>query len=126
VASTSHLNRCEVTGVQVRVRVADGSVDEARSLFTWLRDEPRVRRHGEPTVRDGDLGPGHMGTALEVLGLVLGSGLSTAQLVLSIIMWRASRGQPVRVVIEHDGREVAVDTDDPGEAEAIAGKIESG
>jgi hypothetical protein len=126
VASTSHLNRCEVTDVQVRVRVADGSVDESRSLFTWLRDEPRVRRHAEPTVLDGELGSGRMGTVLEVLGLVLGSGLSTAQLVLSIIMWRASRGQPIRVIIENDGREVAVDTDDPGEAEAIAEKIESG
>jgi hypothetical protein len=111
-------------GVQVRVRVADGSVDEARSLFTWLRDEPRVRRHGRPTVTD-DAAPGHMGTGLEVLGLVVGSGLSTAQLVLSIIMWRAARGQPVRVIIERDGRSVPVDTDDPADAETIATKIES-
>lgn len=110
--------------------VADGSVDESRSLFNWLRDEPQVRRHGESavrdseTLRDGEGGTGHMGTTLDVLGLVLGSGLSTAQLVLSIIRWRASSGRPVRVIVEHDGREVAVDTDDPGEAEGIAGKIE--
>jgi hypothetical protein len=66
-----------------------------------------------------------MGTGVEVLALVLGSGLSTAQLVLSIIMWRASHGRPVRVIIEGDGRAVPVDTDDPGEAEAIAAKLES-
>jgi hypothetical protein len=119
------MRRCEVTGVQVRVWVADGSVDEFRSLFTWLQDEPRVRRHGEPTVPDGNSRPGQMGAGLDVLGLVLGSGLSTAQLVLSIIMWRASRGRPVRVIIEREGREVPVDTDDPGEAEAIAAKVET-
>jgi hypothetical protein len=120
------MSRCEVTGVRVRVRVSDGSVDESRSLFTWLRDEPLVRRHGAPTVADGDSSPGSMGGAVDVLGLVLGSGLSTAQLVLSVIMWRAARGRPVRVIIERDGREVPVDTDDPDEAGAIAAKIESG
>ncbi|MCW2639908.1 MAG: hypothetical protein JWP76_2214 [Dactylosporangium sp.] len=111
--------------MRVGVRVADGSIDESRSLFSWLRDEPQVRRHGEPTVPDGDAAPEEMGSGVEVLALVLGSGLSTAQLVLSIIMWRASRGQPVRVIIERDGREVPVDTDDPGEAEAITAKLES-
>ncbi|GAA1787955.1 hypothetical protein HC028_12805 [Planosporangium flavigriseum] len=117
--------------MQLRVRVADGSIDEARSLFTWLQDEPRVRTHGEPTMSDGDgsADPGHadhMGPGLDVLGLVIGSGLTTAQLVLSIIMWRASHGRPVRVIIERDGREVPVDTDDAAEAEAIAAKVETG
>jgi hypothetical protein len=111
--------------VRVRVRVADGAADESRSLRSWLRDEPEVRRHGEPATPADDTAPGQMGTGIEVLSLVLGSGLSAAQLVMSIIMWRAARGQPIRVIIERGNREVTVDTDDPGEAEAIAAKLES-
>jgi hypothetical protein len=121
--------------VQVRVRVADGSIEELRSLLSWLRDEPAVRRHGGLAVAPGDPDPGSMATTFEVLVLALGPGLTAAQLVTSIIMWRASRG-PVRVIIEHDredhdareehdAREVAIETDDAGEAAAIAAKLES-
>jgi Effector Associated Constant Component 1 len=112
--------------VLVRVRVADGSIDESRSLRTWLRDEPEVRRHGDPRVPADVPATGdgtRMGAGIDVLTLVLGPGLSAAQLVVSIIMWRASHGKPVRVIIERDGREVPVDTDDPAQAEAIATKI---
>jgi hypothetical protein len=109
--------------VQVRVRVADGSVDESRSLRNWLRDEPEVRRYGQPeTPPDEDTG-GRMGTGLDVLTLVLGAGLSATQLVASIIMWRASHGRPIRVIIERDDREIPVDSDDPAEAGTIAEKI---
>jgi Effector Associated Constant Component 1 len=111
--------------VQVRVRVADGSVDDTRSLRTWLRDEPEIRRYGQPAVPADDP-PGQLGSGLEVLALVVGSGLSTAQLVLSIIMWRSSHGRPIRVVIERDDRRVPVDTDDPGEAARIAAELEAG
>lgn len=111
--------------MRVCVRVEDDSGDDLRSLCGWLRDEPRVRRYGEPTVADGDGDPGHMGAGVEVLNMVLGAGLSAAQLALSIIMWRASRGRPVRVIIEHDGGQVPVDTDDPADADTIAAKIES-
>jgi hypothetical protein len=112
--------------VQVRVRVADGSVDESRSLRAWLREEPAVRRHGRPEVPAEDAPSGQMGDGLDVLTLVLGPGLTAAQLVFSIIMWRASHGRPIRVIIERDGREIPVDTDDREQADAIAAKIEAG
>ncbi|NJC70359.1 hypothetical protein HC031_11645 [Planosporangium thailandense] len=111
--------------MRVCVRVEDDSGDDSRSLLAWLREEPRVRRYGEPAVADGDGDPVHMGGGVEVLNVVLGAGLSAAQLALSIIMWRASRGRPVRVIIEHDDGQVPVDTDDPDDAETIAAKIES-
>jgi len=110
--------------VRVRVRVADGSADESRSLETWLRDEPQVRAYGQPETA-GDGAAGEMGTGMEVLTLLLGTGLSAAQLVLSIIMWRATRDEPVRVVIVRDDREVAVETSDPDDAAAIATRLEA-
>jgi hypothetical protein len=113
-----------VTNVRVRVRVADGSADESRALSTWLRDEPQVRAYGQPQAAADDT-PGEMGTGLEVLTLVLGTGLSAAQLALSIIMWRATRNEPIRVVIERDDRQVTVDTSDPDDAAAIATRLEA-
>jgi Effector Associated Constant Component 1 len=112
--------------VQVRVRVADGSVDDSRSLRSWLRDEPAVRRHGAPVVPADEATTGQMGGGLEVLTLILGSGLSAAQLVASIILWRASHGRPIRVIIERDDRRVPVDTDDPDAAATIAAELEAG
>lgn len=112
--------------MQVRVRVDGGSADESRSLRAWLRDEPGVRRYGQPAMPAGDDVPGQMGSGLEVLALVLGSGLSAAQLVLSVIMWRASHGRPIRVIIESDHHRVAIDTDDPDDAESIAAEVEAG
>jgi Effector Associated Constant Component 1 len=109
--------------VQVRVRLADSSVDTSRSLRTWLRDEPWVRGFGQPRIAD-DTGAGEMGTGLEVLSLVLGSGLSAAQLILSIIMWRSTQNRPIRVIIERDDRQLAVDTNDPQDAPALAAKLE--
>jgi Effector Associated Constant Component 1 len=111
--------------VQVRVRVADELADESRSLRNWLEDEPDVRRYGQPHRPPGETPPDQMGTGIEVLSLVLGTGLSAAQLVTSIIMWRATRNQPVRVVIEHPGGAVPVDAADPADAPAIAAKIEA-
>jgi hypothetical protein len=109
--------------VQVRVRVADGSVDESRSLRNWLRDEPEVRRYGQPEVPPDETPGAQMSPGLDVLTIVLGAGLSATQLVASIIMWRASHGRPIRVIIERDEREIPVDTDDPAEAGTIAEKI---
>jgi Effector Associated Constant Component 1 len=110
--------------VQVRVRVADGSVDESRSLRNWLRDEPEVRRYGQPEMPpDEDTTGGRMSTGLDVLTIVLGAGLSATQLVASIIMWRAGHSRPIRVIIERDEREIPVDTDDPAEADRIAERI---
>jgi Effector Associated Constant Component 1 len=113
-----------VTQVTVRVRIPEGTPDDIRSLHTWLRDEPAIRAHGQPALT-GLSERGEMSTGLEVLSLVLGTGLSAAQLALSIIMWRATRNHPVRVVIERDERQVAVDTSSPEQAEAIAAGLEA-
>jgi hypothetical protein len=111
--------------VHVRVWVADGSIDDSRSLRAWLRDEPAVRRYGEmATTADGD--SDEMSPGLEIATLVVGSGLSAGQLIASIILWRASHGRPIRVVIERDDRQVPVDTDDPDAAGEIAAELEAG
>jgi Effector Associated Constant Component 1 len=111
--------------MRVCVRVENGSVEESRSLRAWLREEPAVRRYGQPTLLTDDTAADEMGTALDVLTLVLGSGLSAAQLVVSIMRWRSMQDREVRVVIERDDRPVPVDTADAAQADTIAAKLEA-
>jgi hypothetical protein len=72
---------------------------ELRSLQSWLRADPVVRRSTEVEVGGNVPGPGEMGTALDVLGLVTGNGWSAASFVLAVAAWRQSRPQRPRVEI---------------------------
>ncbi|MER5260403.1 hypothetical protein [Streptomyces sp. NPDC002855] len=74
-------------------------VGELRSLQGWLRADPVVRRSVVVGVRGGVQGPGEMGTALDVLGLVTGNGWSAASFVVAVAAWRQSRPQRPRVEI---------------------------
>jgi hypothetical protein len=95
---------------------------ELRALRSWLLDEPQVRQFGSlATDRSADAAA--MGTA-EVLSLAVGSGLSIAQLVLSVAAWRTSRPRRYVIKVERDGRSVEVGTDDEAELRALAEELE--
>ena len=96
-----------------------GETEDARSLHDWLSHEPGT---GELRFADGSK-PGEMGVGLEVLTLVLSSGFSAAQLVMSIAEWRkAAPRAPAVSIIKHtpNGEVVVIATADPRElAEAV-------
>jgi hypothetical protein len=111
-----------VTAVQVRVWVEHDPGDELRSLHGWLLEEPAVRRYGEPAIRS-EVRPGALGSA-DILALALGSGLSAAQLIATIVGWRATRPQKYLVRVQGNGRTVEVRTDDEAEIPRLAGELE--
>ncbi|MFI7540904.1 hypothetical protein [Actinoplanes sp. NPDC049599] len=91
----------------VRLRLECDSTADAESLHRWLRREQAVRVDGELTrLPGGD--PEQMGTLLDVLTLVIGSGLSAGQLALAVAGWRAARRPAPRVTITHTGADGAV------------------
>ncbi|MFD8382677.1 hypothetical protein ACFV2X_29915 [Streptomyces sp. NPDC059679] len=99
---------------------ADGAVgadneDELRSLLRWLReDESLERLVGGRVGAAGPAVPGHMGTGFDVLQLVLGTGLSSAALAVSILQWRdARRTRPALTLRRGD-----IEVDIPPEAAA--------
>jgi hypothetical protein len=81
-----------------------GAEDELRSLLRWLHaDETldvRARVTGGPTPAH------HMGTGFDVLQLALGSGLSTASLVVSVLQWQTSRRRAPSVTLRRGEVEV--------------------
>jgi hypothetical protein len=100
--------------VPVRLRLECDSTADAESLHRWLRREQAVRVDGE--LAPGSAGdPEHMGTLLDVLTLVIGSGLSAGQLALAVASWRDSRRPAPTVTITHtaaDGTVTRIDVAD--------------
>jgi hypothetical protein len=93
--------------VPVRLRLECDSTTDAESLHRWLRQEQAVRVDGELARAPGG-DPEAMGTLLDVLTLVIGSGLSAGQLALAVASWRAARRPAPRVTITHTAADGAV------------------
>ncbi|MFI5737380.1 hypothetical protein ACIA9I_03295 [Streptomyces anulatus] len=95
---------------QVQLEVQVASVGELRSLQSWLRSDPDVRRSAAVDVRGSVPRPGEMGTTLDMLQLVTENGWSAASFVLALVAWRRTRPQPSRVEIRR-GNSVIVLTE---------------
>jgi hypothetical protein len=101
--------------MRVLLRVGGGSSDDVESLHRWLRGENAVAAHGSLSwAHDDD--PTQMGTLVDVLTLILGSGLSASQLAVSLMEWRRSRpGNPAVTITctSPDGATVRIDAATP-------------
>jgi hypothetical protein len=102
---------------QVEVRVESPDPRDIRELTQWLRRQTEVRRHGRLTERGGPADPEAMSDLLDAITLVVGTGLSTAQLLLAIVGWRQARREPDPpvVIVISGNRKVIVDIDDVDE-----------
>jgi len=76
---------------------------DVEALHRFLRDERAVSAYGDLAWGRSDK-PDQMGIVIDVLTLVLGSGLSAAQLVFAIAQWWASRPVPPAVTISRGDR----------------------
>ena len=79
-----------------------------------------MRIHGDLRYAD-TLGGNEMGPGVEVLSLIVGSGLTLVQLGLAIAQWRDTRRPAPTVTITketEDGRTITIETSDPAEVEA--------
>ncbi|WP_213452239.1 effector-associated constant component EACC1 [Rhizomonospora bruguierae] len=116
----------------MRLRLSISGTDDApdlealRSLRSWLADEPSVRRYAR-IQWGGAAAERELGTAVDVVSLVLGTGISTVQLLLAIAQWRASRPVPPTVTVtrtEPDGATVRIEATDAEALAAAAGVLE--
>lgn len=84
----------------VELRLGSDTTDHVASLHRWLRREQPVRAHGAlAQARSPD--PAHQGVVIDVLTLVIGSGLSAGQLWLALKSWQESRTPPPVVTVTH-------------------------
>jgi hypothetical protein len=103
-----------------RIRLSCASAEDTESLYRWLRDEPAMRADGRLARAPSD-DPADQGPLIDVLTLVLGSGLSAGQLALAIAEWRAGRASRPVVTVTHtaaDGSTTRIESTDPESFEA--------
>ncbi|WP_329549989.1 hypothetical protein OG548_45785 [Streptomyces sp. NBC_01356] len=104
-------------------RVAGGSAEEeARSLHDWLLLDRNVRRSGHIEMASSSPpAPGRQGAAiLDLVSLVLGTGINAASLGISIATWRTTRPQQPTVTVERaDGSKVTIAGASPHEAQRL-------
>lgn len=96
-----------------------GADTELTSLYAWLRDEPDIRRHSQMSLQGAEPGPAEMGTALDIIQLVVDSGFQAANLALAYAAWRATRPKPPKVTLEHNGVTVTLDGSESDNFEVI-------
>ncbi|MFJ9108340.1 hypothetical protein [Streptomyces sp. NPDC102283] len=96
---------------EYEVRPAPGSAEDAeehlRSLLRWLKEDESLD-HGvratlsSPTPSSTE----DMGTGLDLVALIAGSGLSAASLVFSVLEWQAGRRRAPALIVRRGSVEV--------------------
>jgi hypothetical protein len=110
----------------VQLQLTCSSAADGESLFRWLAEEPGARADGG-LARAASRDPADMGTLVDVLTLIIGSGFSAAQLVLAITQWRESRPRPPELVITHvhpDGGTTKIEASTPEALETALRELE--
>jgi hypothetical protein len=102
-------------GVRVQIQVEGEDPETLRSLRSWLSDEPDARRSAELSWAKAESSQ-QMGVLVDVLSLIIGTGFSASQLVMTIVNWRLSRRPAPVVTVSRelpDGRTIRIETADP-------------
>jgi hypothetical protein len=86
---------------------------ELASLYAWLCEEPDIRRHAHVSFRGAETGPTEMGSAFDIIQLVIDSGFQALNLALAYTAWRSTRSSHPNVTIEYKGNRVSLKDSDP-------------
>jgi hypothetical protein len=112
--------------LQLHLEALDGDaapdIDILLSLQRWLADEPDLAQL--EIGLSSATRPGELSGTVEVISLVLGTGLSVGQLLLAVSSWQRSRPDAPAVVLtrtDTDGTTVRIESSDP-EAIAVAAR----
>ncbi|MDP9864799.1 MULTISPECIES: effector-associated constant component EACC1 [Streptosporangium] len=86
---------------------------ELRSLYDWLLREPEILDHADVLLVTKEPSPGQMGDTLDLIALVIASGLQLPSLAAVLTSWRKTRRHKPQVTIERGGTTVALSEADP-------------
>lgn len=109
----------------IQIRMSGQGADTAlSSLYAWLCKDPEVRQHAQVSLLGVESESSDMGTAFDVIQLVVDSGFQAVNLALAFAAWRATRRSQPQVTIEHGGITVALRGSGPEVVEAIVHVLE--
>jgi hypothetical protein len=104
--------------IYIRIE-GDDSEQELRSFNDWLTDDPHIRRCARVSLTGPLPGPGEMGSALDVIQLVIDDGFQAASLALAYVSWRSTRPTKPSVTIEHGDAKIVLSDVDPETIEQV-------
>jgi hypothetical protein len=106
--------------VAIHIRMSGPEADTAlTSLYAWLRDEPDLRQRSRISLLAAEPGPAEMGTAFDIIQLVVDSGFQAMNLALAYAAWRATRPSQPLVTIEYDGLKLTLNGSETDAVETI-------
>ncbi|MGV9390619.1 effector-associated constant component EACC1 [Streptomyces olivaceus] len=95
-----------MTDLVAEIEVTDEGEDDLRSLLRWLHEDEDLDVRGRPV--GAPTPSGAMGTGFDLLQLSVGSGLSTASLLVSVLQWQTSRRHAPAVTLRRGEVEVVL------------------
>lgn len=103
--------------MRVEVRVGEEQA-ELRSLYRWLREDEDLRS-ARIGLSGTDPAPGEMGSALEVIEVLLANAWSAASLAVAVAAWRQSRPRAGGVTVRIGQAEVRISGGDEEEVRRL-------
>ncbi|MEV5338251.1 hypothetical protein AB0K93_07145 [Streptomyces sp. NPDC052676] len=92
--------------MRVEVRVGAESA-ELRSLYRWLRADEELRS-ARISLSGTGAAPGEMGSALDVIEVLLDNTWSAASLAVAVMAWRQTRPGPGRATLRVGQTEIEI------------------
>ena len=94
--------------------------DALRSLLRWLREDKTLGGALRGGIAPAEPAAGHMGAgAFDILQLALGSGLSVAALVVSVLQWQSARTRAPALTLSRGGVKVEVTAEGARDPETL-------
>jgi len=93
--------------MEIRVRIASGSIEELTALREWLNNEDELR--GRCRLVRAPIGSNELGSIPELLTVALSAGGAGTVLASSLITWLQTRKTTAKITVEADGRSVSLD-----------------
>jgi hypothetical protein len=112
VASSTRIHRglaVITVGETVNLRMSgDFAEQELRSLYDWLMRDLEALDYMDVRLQSKDPQPGEMGDTLDLIALVITSGLQWPAFIETISQWRGTRRHRPQVTIERGETTVVV------------------
>lgn len=108
----------KMTTLGIRL-TGERSDEELRSLHDWLLREPNLRQHGQVSLVHKEARPGTMGDLLDLVSLLVTSGLQLPAFIQSLITWRNTRTNKLPLTIEKGDVTITIPDGDPETARKL-------
>ncbi|NJP93678.1 hypothetical protein HCN51_30265 [Nonomuraea sp. FMUSA5-5] len=96
-------------GIQL---IGERSDEELRSLHAWLIKDSYLRQNAEVKLVPQQTRPGTMGDALDLISLLVTSGLQLPSFISTLMTWRSTRPRKSSIVIKKGDTTMTItDTD---------------